>query len=73
MMDERRANCDTKNPICTTIGFMFGMILGSLLQVNGSLLHIVLSILVATLVFHWSYVRNFNIKQVISTVIKKGS
>ena len=73
MMDERRANCDTNNPVCTTFGFMFGMMLGWLLQGNGSLLNIVLSILVATLVFHWSYVRNFNIKQVMSKVIKKGS
>lgn len=73
MMDDRRRMCNTKRPICMTAGFMFGMIIGSCItHINASWLGTGLAVTVATVVFHFTYVRNFNIKQVVSKVIKKG-
>jgi hypothetical protein len=73
MIDDRRKKCNTRHPICMTAGFMFGMILGALLHTTGSRLNIVLSVLLATVVFHLTYARNFNISHMIGQFFKKGS
>lgn len=73
MMVDRRLSCNTKNPICMTTGFMFGMIIGSLLHTSGSWLQVGVSVLAATVVFHFSYVRNFSMMGSIKQVFKKGS
>jgi hypothetical protein len=73
MMVDRRQSCNTKRPYCMTVGFMFGMIIGSCIShINASWLGAGLAVAVATVVFHFTYVRNFNIKQMVSKVIKKG-
>jgi hypothetical protein len=73
MMVDRRSSCNTKRPFCMTAGFMFGIIIGLLLNTNGSWLQGSLTVLVASSVFHLTYVRNFNFSQLVSKVIKKGS
>jgi hypothetical protein len=78
MVDRRRSDrrtvaCQPHNPICMTIGFMFGMIVGSLIHTEHSVLNVVLSVSLATTVFHFTFVRNINFTELLSKVIKKGS
>jgi hypothetical protein len=70
--DRRGTACQPQNPICMTIGFMFGMIVGSLIHAEHSILSIVTSILLGTVVFHYTFVRNINLSGLLK-VIKRGS
>jgi alpha/beta superfamily hydrolase len=71
--DRRSIVCQAHNPVCMTIGFMFGMIVGSLIHTEHSVLNVVLSVSLATTVFHFTFVRNVNFLDLFSKVIKKGS
>jgi hypothetical protein len=71
MIVDRREHCN-KRPMCMTASFMFGMVLGAILYTNGSWIHTGLSILVASAVFHLTYVRDFSIRDIVGKVIKKG-
>ena len=71
--DRRSVECKAHNPICRTIGFMFGMIVGSLIHTEHSVLSVVTSVTMATTVFHFTFVRNVNFLDLFSKVIKKGS
>ena len=50
--DRRSIECQAHNPICMTIGFMFGMIVGALIHTEHSTLSVVTSVTMATAVFH---------------------
>lgn len=77
-MEERRKNdrrtlaCQPQNPLCMTIGFMFGMIVGSLIHNENSLVSVVVSVGLATVVFHYTFVKNISFSQLIG-FFKKGS
>ena len=71
--DRRGIACTPQNPICMTIGFMFGMIVGSLIHTEQSLWVAALSVILYTTVFHFTFVRNINFLELFSKVIKKGS
>ena len=71
--DRRYVACQPHNPICMTIGFMFGMIVGSLIHTEHSVLSVLTSVTMATAVFHFTFVRNINFTELFSKVIKKGS
>jgi alpha/beta superfamily hydrolase len=71
--DRRSIECQAHNPICMTIGFMFGMIVGALIHTEHSTLSVVTSVTMATAVFHFTFVRNINFTKLFSKVIKKGS
>jgi len=71
--DRRSVACEAHNPVCMTIGFMFGMIVGSLIHTEQSILVSALSIGLATAVFHFTFVRNINFLELFLKVIKKGS
>ena len=71
--DRRNVICEPRNPICMTIGFMFGIIVGSLIHTEHSMLSVVTSVLMATTVFHFTFARNINFTELFSKVIKKGS
>jgi prepilin signal peptidase PulO-like enzyme (type II secretory pathway) len=51
---------------CTTMTFMLGIIVGALIHTENSLLNVVSSILLATVVFHFTTIKDFKF-------IKKGS
>jgi len=51
---------------CTTMAFMLGVIIGALIHTENSLLNVVSSIVLATVVFHFTSIKNF-------TFTKKGS
>lgn len=71
--DKHTIGCQPHNPICMTIGFMFGTIVGSIIHTEHSLLSVILSVTAATAVFHLTFVRNVNFVGLLSKVIKKGS
>ena len=78
MVDRRRSDrrnviCEPRNPICMTIGFMFGIIVGSLIHTEHSMLSVVTSVIMATAVFHFTFAKNINFTELFSKVIKKGS
>lgn len=74
MVDRRRSiSCVPQRPICMTIGFMFGMIVGSLLHTEYSLFSVGLSVMLGTVVFHYTFAKNFSILTLLKKVIKKGS
>lgn len=75
MVVERRKSgrCDQRNPICMTLGFMLGMVVGTIICANNSLRDIVVSVIMATAVFHVTFGKNFNITTLLSKVIRKGS
>ena len=78
MVDRRRSDrrnviCEPRNPICMTIGFMFGIIVGSLIHTEHSMLSVITSVIMATAVFHFTFARSINFTEVFSKVIKKGS
>jgi len=51
---------------CTTMTFMFGVIVGALIHTENSILNVVVSIALATVVFHFTAFKDFKF-------IKKGS
>jgi len=51
---------------CTTLTFMFGVVVGALIHTENSILNVVSSIALATVVFHFITVKDFKF-------IKKGS
>jgi len=51
---------------CTTMTFMLGVIVGALIHTENSILNVVSSILLATVVFHFTTVKDFKLS-------KKGS
>jgi hypothetical protein len=74
MVERRNSNkCDQRNPVCMTLGFMLGMVVGTIICANNSLRDIVVSVLLATVVFHVTFGKNFNIATLLSKVIRKGS
>ena len=70
---ERRGSCTSHHPIYMTVGFMFGMIVGSLIHAEHSLIGIGVSVILATVVFHYTFVKNFSVTGLLQKVIKKGS
>lgn len=75
MMVERRKtqHCNLRSPLCMTLGFMLGMVVGTVICTNKSLTTIGLSVVVATVVFHLTFVQQFDFKRLLSKVIRKGS
>lgn len=71
--DRRSIICSPQNPVCMTIGFMFGMIVGALIHTDHSPLSVATSVTMATAVFHFTFVRNINFTGVFAKVTKKGS
>jgi len=71
--DRRSVACAPQNPVCMTIGFMFGMIIGSLIHADHSIVSMISSVTLATAVFHFTFVRNINFLGLFQKVIKKGS
>ena len=71
--DRRSIVCAPQNPICMTIGFMFGMIIGSLIHADHSVMSMITSVTLSTAVFHFTFVRNINFLGLLQKVIKKGS
>ena len=71
--DRRSVACEAHNPVCMTIGFMFGMIVGALIHTEQSLWVAALSVILSTTVFHFTFVRNINFLELFLKVIKKGS
>ena len=71
--DRRGIVCTPQNPVCMTIGFMFGMIIGSLIHADHSIVSMISSVTLATVVFHFTFVRNVNFLGLFQKVIKKGS
>ncbi len=71
--DRRGIVCTPQNPVCMTIGFMFGMIIGSLIHADHSVMSMITSVTLSTAVFHFSFVRNINFLGLFQKVIKKGS
>jgi hypothetical protein len=71
--DRRSVACTPQHPICMTIGFMFGMIIGSLIHADHSIVTTLTSVGLATGVFHFTFVRNINLIGLFKKVIKKGS
>ena len=51
---------------CTTMTFMLGVIVGALIHTENSILNVVSSIALATVVFHFTTIKDFKF-------IKKGS
>ncbi len=51
---------------CTTMAFMSGVIIGALIHTETSILNVVSSIVLATVVFHFTSLKDFKF-------IKKGS
>ena len=51
---------------CTTVAFMMGVIIGALIHTENSIVNVVTSIILATVVFHFTMVKDFKF-------IKKGS
>jgi prepilin signal peptidase PulO-like enzyme (type II secretory pathway) len=51
---------------CTTMAFMSGVIIGALIHTENSILNVVSSIVLATVVFHFTSLKDFKF-------IKKGS
>lgn len=51
---------------CATVAFMMGVIVGALIHTENSLLNVITSILLATVVFHFSFEKDFKF-------FKKGS
>ena len=73
-MDRRASReCMTYRPTCISAAFMFGILLGSVISVKHSIPEILLSTVLATAVFHFTFAKNFNFKKFINKVIKKGS
>ena len=54
------------NVNCTTVAFMLGVIVGALIHTENSMVNVVTSIALATLVFHFTLIKDFKF-------IKKGS
>ena len=71
--DRRRVVCTPQHPVCMTIGFMFGMIIGSLIHADHSIVTTLMSVGLATGVFHFTFARNINFTGLFQKVIKKGS
>lgn len=61
-----------RNPICMTLGFMFGMIVGLLIHTERSLWELFMSVTFAALVFHVTFTTSLR-KHKVARVIKKGS
>lgn len=72
-MDQKIRKCNSYRPACVSTAFMFGILLGCLISNGHKMPDILISTAVATLVFHYVFVKNFNFKQLINKVIKKGS
>jgi len=72
---DRRTNrqCSTYRPACISAAFMFGILLGSVISNKHSIPEILLSTVLATVVFHFTFAKNFNFKRLVNKVIKKGS
>jgi hypothetical protein len=62
----------TQNPICMTMGFVFGMMVGVMGYTEQSLLVTSTSILTAAMVFHFTFNTHL-FKYKVSRVVKKGS
>ncbi len=75
MVDRRTVErrCASHQSIYMTIGFMCGMIVGSLIHAEHSLFGIGISVLLGTVVFHYTFVKNITITGLLQKVIKKGS
>jgi threonine/homoserine/homoserine lactone efflux protein len=56
---------------CITMTFMFGIIVGALIHTDNSLWNVITSIGLATIVFHFTMLRNFGVDKLLK-VIKKG-
>jgi hypothetical protein len=52
---------------CTTMTFMLGVIIGALIHTENSFINVITSIVLATVVFHFTSVTEYG-----SKVIKKG-
>lgn len=61
-----------RNPICMTLGFMFGMIIGLLIHTERSSLELFMSVTFAVLAFHVTFTTSPRKLKVVR-VIKKGS
>lgn len=70
--DRRIIACQPQNPVCMTIGFMFGVIVGSLIHNENSALSVGISVVIATVVFHYTFVKNLSFSQLVG-FFKKGS
>lgn len=68
-----KRSCGVYSTVCTTLTFMFGIIIGALIHTDNSLLNVVTSIVLATTVFHFTIIKNYNINTLVTKVIKKGS
>lgn len=80
MMDRRSTDCNTYSPLCMTIGFMLGMTTGSLINSRHSLVMVCVTVVLATVTFHYTFVKNGSILKLFGTCIhtlkrfiKKGS
>jgi hypothetical protein len=60
------------NNVCITMTFMFGVIIGALIHTDNSLWNVLASIGLATVVFHFTIIKNFNFIKLRNTT-KKGS
>lgn len=69
-MMESGKQCVPSSPICTTVGFGLGLLLGAFLLNNHSVLGILTSVVIATVGFHYTFATE--LKKVITKVIKKG-
>jgi hypothetical protein len=55
-----------------SMGFMFGVIVGSLIHTESSLANVAVSVVIATVVFHYTFVKNINFSKLLG-FFKKGS
>lgn len=69
----QRKRCVPHSPLCTTAGFGMGLLLGALLLNNHSPIAVVISVVVATIGFHYTFATSPELQKVITKVIKKGS
>lgn len=57
---------------CITLTFMFGVIIGALIHTENSLWNVLTSIGLATMVFHFTIIKNFSFAT-LRKITKKGS
>ena len=70
-MEERRSDCKIGIPICVTVTFGLGILLGALVLRNSSLLVILLSTISASWMFHFATGPKLFTK--VLNIFKKGS
>lgn len=72
-MDRRKRQCSTYRPSCISFTFMCGMGVGTVIHSHSSMVQTLASVVLATVVFHFAFSRNINLKGLLKKVITKGS